>query len=68
MKTRYKIIIVGIVLVSIIFGTQSQFAPSVDESIINSFWDCVEAGNPMMESYPRQCYTQDGKHFVEEIT
>ncbi len=34
---------------------------------INSFEDCVSAGNPIMESYPRQCKTLDGKHFVEEI-
>jgi len=36
--------------------------------IINSFEECIAAGNPAMESYPRQCYTQDGKHFVEEIS
>jgi glucose/arabinose dehydrogenase len=35
---------------------------------INSFKDCVAAGNPIMESYPRQCKTQDDKHFVEEIS
>ena len=37
------------------------------ESTIESFEDCVAAGNPIMESYPRQCRTSDGKHFVEEI-
>lgn len=35
---------------------------------INSFEDCIAAGNPIMESYPRQCSTQEGKHFVEEIS
>ena len=34
---------------------------------INSFEDCVTAGNPVMESYPRQCRTVDGQTFVEEI-
>jgi len=34
---------------------------------IDSFEECVAAGNPVMESYPRQCRTSDGKHFVEEI-
>ena len=34
---------------------------------INSFQDCVTAGNPVMESYPRQCRTVDGETFVEEI-
>jgi hypothetical protein len=37
------------------------------ESTIESFEDCVAAGNPIMESYPRQCRTSDGKHFVEFI-
>jgi len=36
-------------------------------SSIDSFEDCVAAGNPVMESYPRQCRTSDGKHFVESI-
>ena len=36
-------------------------------SEINSYEDCVSAGNPVMESHPRQCRTTDGKHFVEKI-
>lgn len=38
---------------------------SVDS--INSFEECVLAGNFIMESYPRQCRTTDGENFVEEI-
>jgi hypothetical protein len=34
---------------------------------IDSFEDCVAAGNAIMESYPRQCRTRDGRLFVEEI-
>ncbi len=34
---------------------------------INSFEDCISAGNPVMESYPRQCRTVDGQTFVEEV-
>jgi len=37
-------------------------------SMINSFEECVAAGNPVMESYPRQCRTLDGKHFVESLS
>jgi len=33
---------------------------------IESFDDCVEAGFPVMESYPRQC-NANGKTFTEEI-
>jgi len=36
-------------------------------SSIDGFEDCVAAGNPVMESYPRQCRTSDGEHFVESI-
>ena len=34
---------------------------------VHSFQECVDAGFPVMESYPRQCATNDGRHFVEEI-
>jgi len=40
---------------------------ALDESSIDSFEECAAAGNPVMESYPRQCRTSDGKNFVEEI-
>ena len=36
-------------------------------SSIDSFEECAAAGNLVMESYPRQCRTSDGKHFVESI-
>jgi|GEM_PF-1242619 len=31
---------------------------------INSFEECVDAGYPILESYPRQCRTPDGKNFI----
>ena len=37
------------------------------EASIESFEECAAAGNPVMESYPRQCRTEDGKHFTEVI-
>ncbi|MFB5623035.1 MAG: hypothetical protein ACE5RH_03485, partial [Nitrosarchaeum sp.] len=37
------------------------------EMSIDSFEECVSAGNAVMESYPRQCRTIDGEIFVEEI-
>lgn len=33
---------------------------------ISSFEECVEAGNPVMESYPRQCST-NGKMYIESL-
>jgi hypothetical protein len=34
---------------------------------IANFEQCVRAGYPVGESYPRQCWTLDQKHFFEEI-
>ena len=34
---------------------------------IKNFEDCVNDGNSVMESYPRQCRTIDGETFVEQI-
>jgi len=34
---------------------------------LNSFDECIGAGYPILESYPRQCKTPDGKTFVEDI-
>lgn len=31
---------------------------------IASYEDCVSAGYPVLESYPSQCMTPDGKHFT----
>jgi len=34
---------------------------------ITNFEECIQAGNPVMESYPRQCRSKAGETFVEEI-
>lgn len=34
---------------------------------VDSFTECVEAGFPVMESYPRQCKDEAGNNFVEDI-
>lgn len=34
---------------------------------VTSFDECVQAGYPVMESFPRQCKTPDGRNFVEQI-
>ncbi len=40
--------------------TKKQILP------ITSFQECLDAGYPIMESYPRQC-SADGNNFVEDI-
>lgn len=32
---------------------------------INSFESCIDAGYPILESYPRQCRTPSGRNFIE---
>ena len=45
-----------------------RIVPFDDNEVISSFEDCIAAGNPIMESYPRQCSAEDGKNFVEQIS
>jgi len=40
--------------------------PGPSDNSVSTFEDCVEAGNPVMESYPRQC-RHDGELYVEAI-
>ena len=31
---------------------------------VNTYRECVDAGNPIQEKYPQVCVTKDGKRFV----
>jgi hypothetical protein len=55
------LIVIGLLLA---FDVGRQSA----DGVIGTFEDCVKAGYPVMESYPRQCKTADGKNFTEVIT
>ncbi len=59
-----KQILFGIILLVIAGGLYwyGNRAPEV-----TNFTECASAGNPIMESYPRQCRTPDGKTFKEDI-
>lgn len=56
-------------IVAIAVGGVTYFLFGYENSAqeITSFEECAAAGNPVAESYPRQCWTQDGKYFVESI-
>jgi len=44
-------------------------SPNICCKKISNFQDCVDAGYPVMESYPRQCRTADDRAFTEgEVT
>ena len=68
-----KTVLIAIVLLAAIIGFgyamfSNRVAQAPGEEVIASFKNCVAAGNPVMESYPRQCRTPDGKNFVEDIS
>jgi hypothetical protein len=48
-------------------GEGRCFNGSVCVSSVNSFEDCVKAGYPIMESYPPQCRTPDGRTFTVKL-
>lgn len=54
--------IVALVLMQVTPRIQPSLSP-----VISNFEECEQAGNSVMESYPRQCRTQDGRIFVEDV-
>ena len=63
---KYVIIIIIVVIGIVLWGFGLRDT-AVAPVVVASFQECIEAGNPVMESYPRQCRTLDGEHFVENI-
>jgi len=62
------LLIIGVALyIYFVIGPQS-LCDSKDGNCVpvTNFEECIEAGNPIMESYPRQCRNND-QLFVEEI-
>ena len=65
MKTPKYILGVILVTISVIF-LYSQATRKT--ALVINFDECLAEGNMVGESYPRQCWTKDGKHFVEELS
>lgn len=59
---KTAIIIVLIIILAIIFSINGFYRVAITD-----FESCVAAGNPVMESYPRQCRA-NGQTFVEDIS
>lgn len=57
-------LVVAVAAIVVILLSKSQ-----KESVkpIGTFEECVHAGYPVMESYPRQCSLPSGKFFTETI-
>lgn len=66
-----KKIIWIVVIIVMLVGTGVYFAVNRQSSLpvsqITNFEECAQTGYPILESYPAQCRTPDGKHFVEDI-
>lgn len=62
--TFLQILIVILAIVSIALIYKYREAPSTP---VNNFEECVAKEYPILESYPRQCKTPDGRTFVEDI-
>ncbi|OHA26750.1 MAG: hypothetical protein A3C06_01225 [Candidatus Taylorbacteria bacterium RIFCSPHIGHO2_02_FULL_46_13] len=64
-----KIIIFVVLVVVCILGWYAlKHYTTRTISSITTFEECAQAGYPIMESYPRQCRTPDGRNFVEQIS
>lgn len=59
------LVIIAIILV-LLAGLIISMSQSPSQAVISSFQECADAGYPIMESYPEQCRTPDGRTFVNE--
>ena len=61
------VVIVTVVSLQIFISNQRNQQALVIDKNIASFVDCAKAGYPIMETYPEQCRTKDGRTFVKPI-
>ncbi len=64
-KFIISILALAIVVGGFIFFYKKAGSPIVLD--VKSFEDCLDAGYPVLESFPRQCKTPDGRTFAEEV-
>ena len=60
-------IIILIVILGILGLIGWRYVNNKELSAVSNFDECVAKGNPITESYPRQCKTPNGKTFTEDI-
>lgn len=63
-STKLLSVVLSLIMFTGVTAGSAAFAESDDA--IDSFEDCVEAGYPVMESYPEQCMTNDGTVYVND--
>lgn len=59
------IIIIFLIFAGVYFGLSWDKKSPMQK--VTNFEECARAGYPVGESYPRQCWAPDGRHFVEDI-
>lgn len=62
--TRRAIGVIAVIVVVLGIYLVTREKPVAE---VNSFESCAAAGYPVMESYPRQCRTPDGRTYAEEL-
>ena len=70
MKNKRNFIVLALILIALLIVIL-YYALSLKDSgglTIKNFEECAAAGYPVLESYPRQCRTPDGRFFVEQIS
>ena len=63
----FVVSIITILIIVIVAGIVASRNNTTQRRGINTFEECVAAGNPIMESYPEQCMTKDGRSFTREL-
>ncbi len=60
-------VVVVLVLAGIVWYVRFYQSIPHPTNTVNSFDECVNAHYPILETYPRQCHTPDGRSFIEEV-
>ncbi|RJQ35451.1 hypothetical protein C4568_00875 [Candidatus Parcubacteria bacterium] len=66
MNSKAMLGIIGLLVVGAVVLLLLQKTTQPDVAAISSFQECTDAGYPIMESFPEQCATPDGRTFVNE--
>lgn len=70
MSIKHVIFLLGLIALLLVGGVAYKigyYENNGKTTQIANFEECMKAGYPIMESYPRQCKTPDGKTFTEEV-
>lgn len=67
MSNKNALIVLGVAMVVLGAGLYWNQGRGDSVTLVNSFEECANAGYPVGESYPRQCWTPEGQNFVEEL-